>query len=96
MRLAGPVLSCCMSSLALEIEDTLRHLDQPTALRLERLVREALALVSPARPRMALPSASRARLEWLQRLDHLRASVGTGRPGTSTEAILDDLRSERC
>ena len=33
-----------MSSLALEIEDTLRHLDQPAALRLERLVREALAL----------------------------------------------------
>lgn len=32
---------------------------------------------------------------WLQRLDHLRSSVGTGKHGTSTEAMIDDLRSER-
>ncbi len=31
---------------------------------------------------------------WLQRLDQLRASVGTGKQGTSTEAKIDDLRSE--
>jgi hypothetical protein len=85
-----------MSSLALEIETALRQLDEPTARRLERLVRDALALVSPVRPEPAPLQTGSRRQEWIQRLDRLRASVGTGRPGTSTEAILDDLRSERC
>ena len=85
-----------MNSLSLEIETTLSQLDQPTARRLERLVRDALALVNPVRPAPAPALAASRRQEWIQRLDRLRASVGTGRPGTSTEAILDDLRSERC
>lgn len=85
-----------MSSLALEIETALSQLDQPTALRLERLVRDALALVSHVRPARAPFQGSSRRQEWIQRLDRLRASLGTGRTGTSTEAILDDLRSERC
>ena len=34
-----------MSSLALEIEQTMQQLDAVTASRLERLVRDALALV---------------------------------------------------
>lgn len=34
-----------MSSLALEIDQTLQQLDAATALQLERLVRDALALV---------------------------------------------------
>jgi hypothetical protein len=35
------------------------------------------------------------REEWLSRLDKLRASVGTGKIGPSTEEILDDLRADR-
>ena len=85
-----------MNSLSLEIETTLSQLDQPTARRLERLVRDAIALVNPVRPAPPPIQAGSRRQEWIQRLDRLRASVGTGRPGTSTEAILDDLRSELC
>ena len=81
-----------MSSLALEVDRTLQHLDAETAARLERLVRDALALVQP-------PTATAAphgqREAWLQRLDQLRASVGTGKTGATTEEILEDLRSER-
>jgi hypothetical protein len=32
---------------------------------------------------------------WLNRLEQLRNSVGTGKLTTSTEDILDDLRSDR-
>ena len=81
-----------MSSLALEVDRALQHLDAETAARLERLVRDALALVKPSET-SAAPGAQRS--EWLQRLDRLRASVGTGKTGTPTEDILDDLRSER-
>jgi len=81
-----------MSALALEIDQTLQQLDSVTASRLERLVRDALALVKP-------PAASSAqdnkRQEWLRRLDGLRESVGTGKTGISTEAIIEDIRSER-
>lgn len=37
-----------MSTLASEIDQTLQSLDADTAARLERLVRDALALVRPA------------------------------------------------
>ncbi len=80
-----------MSALAIEIDHTLRDLDEVTAARFERLVRDAMELVRPA----AAQSQNSDREAWLQRLDHLRASVGTGKPGTSTEAMIDDLRSER-
>ncbi len=36
-----------MSALAIEIDQTLQKLDSTTASRLERLVRDALALVNP-------------------------------------------------
>ena len=36
-----------MSALALEIDQTMQELDTATASRLERLVRDALALVKP-------------------------------------------------
>lgn len=39
-----------MSSLALEIDQTMRRLDAATASRLERLVRDALALVQRDMP----------------------------------------------
>lgn len=39
-----------MSTLALEIDQTLQQLDSATAFRLERLVREALALVKSSAP----------------------------------------------
>ena len=81
-----------MSSLALEVDRTLQHLDAESAARLERLVRNALALVKPSET-SATPGAQRS--AWLQRLDRLRASVGTGKTGTPTEDILDDLRSDR-
>lgn len=81
-----------MSALASAIDETLRHLDAATASRLERLVREALALVRQPAPDAA---TNPRREEWLRRLDALRQSVGTGQAGTSTEGILDDLRSDR-
>lgn len=37
-----------MTSLALEVDRTLQDLDAETAARLERLVRDALALVKPS------------------------------------------------
>jgi hypothetical protein len=40
-----------MSTLALEIDETLQQLDAETAARLERLVRDAMALVKPAIPK---------------------------------------------
>ena len=54
-------------------------------------VRDALELVRSGEA--AVPQQP-AQKEWLQRLGHLRASVGTGSEGASTEEILDDLRSE--
>ena len=33
--------------------------------------------------------------QWLEELDRLRASVGTGRVGTSTEQIIEEIREER-
>lgn len=82
-----------MSALALEIDQIMRQLDAASASRLEHLVRNALELV---KPKVAAPPLDRQRQEWLQELDLLRASVGTGKAGIATEAILDDLRSERC
>ena len=81
-----------MSSLAVEIDQTLRQLDQARASMLESMVRDVLARVkaTPATPRPDLK-----RQEWLARLDKLRASVGTGRGGTSTEDIIEDIRSDR-
>lgn len=81
-----------MSALALEIDQTLQQIDSATATRLERLVREALALV---KSRPVSPTPEIKRQAWLQRLDRLRESVGTGKAGTSTEAIIEDTRSER-
>jgi hypothetical protein len=81
-----------MSSLALDVDRTLKDLDAHTAARLERLVRDALALVRPHASEAATPPD---RGQWLERLDRLRASVGTGKTGTTTEDILDDLRSDR-
>ncbi|OYV04073.1 MAG: hypothetical protein CFE26_18825, partial [Verrucomicrobiales bacterium VVV1] len=81
-----------MSALALEIDRTLRQLDATSAARLEKLVRDALATVKTE----SSPEPDQAKRQgWLNRLDQLRASVGTGQSGTSTEAILDDLRSDR-
>lgn len=46
-----------MSTLALEIDKALEQLDAATAYRLERLVRDALALVAPGGPANAAPRA---------------------------------------
>lgn len=82
-----------MNALAYEVDQTLRSVDKATATRLERLVRDALELVNPSSP--AKPE-HQDRQEWLHRLDALRGSVGTVKQGTSTEEIMDDLRSDRC
>jgi len=82
-----------MNALAYEVEQTLQSVDPATATRLERLVRDALDLVKPPSQETGL---SHDRKSWIQRLDSLRSSVGTGRQGTSSEEILDDLRSDRC
>lgn len=80
-----------MNALAYEVDQTLRSVDKATAILLERLVRDALELVNPSSP---ATREYKERDDWLHRLDTLRGSVGTGKPGTSTEEILDDLRSE--
>jgi hypothetical protein len=51
-----------------------------------------LALV---KSRPVSPTPEIKRQAWLQRLDSLRESVGTGKAETSTEAIMEDIRSER-
>ena len=37
----------------------------------------------------------RRRDQWLKELRHLRATTGTGVPGTPSEQIIDELREER-
>ncbi len=54
--------------------------------------RTILALV---KSRPVSPTPEIKRQAWLQRLDSLRESVGTGKAETSTEAIMEDIRSER-
>jgi hypothetical protein len=81
-----------MNTLAYEVDQTLRSVDKATAARLERLVRDALELVNPP---ASGTRGRQARESWLQQLDTIRDSVGTGKQGASTEAILDDLRSDR-
>ena len=49
-------------------------------------------LLSAHKTRQIEPNESQS---WLQRLEQLRGSVGTGKSGASTEEIIDDLRSER-
>ena len=81
-----------MRALPLKIDHILRQLDAASAARFERLVRDALDLV---RPTVAPPRISQQRQEWLESLDRLRASVGTGTQESTTEAMMDDLRSDR-
>jgi len=90
---AGSLKLPQMNALAYEVEQALQSVDPATATRLERLVRDALDLVKPLPQDAGL---RHDRKSWLQRLDSLRSSVGTGRQGTSSEEILDDLRSDRC
>ena len=80
-----------VTALASELDRTLQELDAATASRLERLVRDAIELV---RPVFLAEETAREREQWLSRLDQLRSSVGTGKPGLSTEEILDNLRAE--
>ncbi len=42
----------------------------------------------------AVASSRLKRQAWLIRLAALRATLGTGKQGSSTETILDDLRSD--
>jgi hypothetical protein len=83
-----------MNALAHQVDQTLRSVDKATAIRLERLVRDALELVN----RASAPAEKRndpQRDNWLRRLDAMRNSVGTNKQATSTEEILEDLRSDR-
>jgi hypothetical protein len=80
-----------VTALASELDRTLQGLDAATASRLERLVRDAIELV---RTSSSTEQTVGERDQWLSRLDQLRSSVGTGKSGTSTEEILDDLRAE--
>ena len=80
-----------VTALASELDRTLQELDAATASRLERLVRDAIELV---RPVFLAEETAREREQWLSHLDQLRSSVGTGKPGLSTEEILDNLRAE--
>ena len=92
LYLAAPVSKVnVVTALASELDRTLQELDAATASRLERLVRDAIELV---RPVSLAEETAREREQWLSRLDQLRSSVGTGKPGLSTEEILDNLRAE--
>ncbi|MDP1587233.1 MAG: hypothetical protein Q8M07_05800 [Prosthecobacter sp.] len=81
-----------MSTLALEIDQTLRQLDRTRASMLESMVRDVIKRVKAG---SATPQQDVKRQEWLTRLDKLRSSVGTGKAGTSTEAIIEDIHSDR-
>lgn len=80
-----------MSTLALEIDQTLRQLDRTRASVLESMVRDVLERVKAG---SATPRQDVRCQEWLTRLDKLRSSVGAGKSGTSTEAIIEDIRSD--
>jgi hypothetical protein len=84
-----------MSSLALEIDRALLRLAPEKAARLEKLVRDSLALALADEESGASPVEATRRQAWLERLEALRASIGTGNNGSSTESILEDLRSDR-
>ena len=84
-----------MSALALEIDRVMRRIPAPKALRLERLLRDGLALALAEDSLEETAATVHGHKDWLLRLSALRNSVGTGKTGTSTEAILDDLRAER-
>lgn len=81
-----------VSALALEIDQTLSQLDQARASMLESMVRDVLKRVR------STPSSTQMqnrRQEWVSKLDSLRSSVGTGKSGTTTEAIIEHIRSDR-
>lgn len=82
-----------VTTLAVELDRTLQSLDSATASRLERLVRDAIELVRPSAPGGVDPGSG-DREQWVRRLDQLRDSIGTGKPGPTTEQILDELRAE--
>lgn len=84
-----------MSSLAIEIDNAMQRLDASKASRLERLLRDGLALALADDAPAAAESSRQKHQAWLQKLEALRNSVGTGKTGASTESILDELRSER-
>jgi len=84
-----------MSTLALEIDQVMQRIAAPKAMRLERLLRDGLALALAEDGQDVAPAPVHQHQEWLNRLANLRNSVGTDKVGASTEAILDDLRAER-
>lgn len=85
-----------MSSLTMDIDRVMQSLDAPRASRLERLLRDGLALALPDDQAALTPGSQEARHQaWLRRLENLRGSLGTGGQGTSTEAIIDELRAGR-
>lgn len=84
-----------MSSLALEIDRVMPRLAPEKATRLERLVRDGLALAMADEDADTVNTGAAQHQAWLHRLEQLRSSVGTGRLGSSTESILEDLRSDR-
>lgn len=81
-----------MSALALEIDRTLQQLDASQASQFEARV---WALITGVQKRPQAHTAAQKKQQWLDRLERLRQSVGTDKTGTSTEAIIEDIRSER-
>jgi len=71
-------------------------------LRLLKLVEQGEEVVITRQGRavakltgVILPKSSESRQKWLTRLAQLRDSTSTGKLSQHSEAILDDLRSER-
>ena len=57
-----------------------------------------IAQILPARAvRSPLPADwPERRQRWLEKIDRLRATTGTGKSATPSEKIIEELREERC
>ena len=75
-----------MTTLA-DIESAVEHLSLPEQQillrKLDAAVRRQSGVTEPS-----------ARQAWMERLDHLRASLGSNSPKLDSASIFEDLRSE--
>jgi hypothetical protein len=80
-----------MSSIALELDRTLRTLDKPASTALTNLVREAIHLVqADARPIVSAPRPDLA--AWTHRLAERGMRLSTGKQGVPLQSVMDEIR----
>lgn len=80
-----------MSSLAQELDLTLKTLDESAAASLSTIVREAIHLVRSGAGAKG-PALPVEVSQWMQRLAERGAQLATGREGAPMQAVMDDLR----